>query len=257
MSKDFLTLKDAANRLGSPSSTNMNFIHKDGAILSGADPTSLSSYSLYDFPADDDIIKILSQIFLYDGVSNTTTSSVTSFIRELGIIQHNNYGAMFMKDYSSISIVNLFENRKNNWRVSFRYTITAIGSSENSYNCLLTLLVSDTNDRKYLSILRSTDTTNSTTKIVVQDVNGNTDPINHPIIYGGNMGEANIFTIEYINNKLYHINESNSIRVLLWDFGNVNAIPLDSIGLQIGGIQEDNIDYNNPRMIIEYLTIDA
>lgn len=39
MSKDFLTLKDAANRLGSPSSTNMNFIHKDGAILSGADPT--------------------------------------------------------------------------------------------------------------------------------------------------------------------------------------------------------------------------
>lgn len=63
MSKDFLTLKDAANRLGSPSSTNMNFIHKDGAILSGADPTSLSSYSLYDFPADDDIIKILSQIF--------------------------------------------------------------------------------------------------------------------------------------------------------------------------------------------------
>ena len=256
MSKDFLTLKDAANRLGSPSSTNMNFIHKDGAILSGADPTPLSSYSLYDFPADD-IIKILSQIFLYDGVSNTTTSSVTSFIQELGLIQHNSYGAMFMKDYSSISIANLFENRKNNWRVSFRYTITAIGSSENSYNCLLTLLVSDTNDRKYLSILRSTDTTNSTTKIVVQDVNGNTDPINHPIIYGGNMGEANIFTIEYINNKLYHINESNSIRVLLWDFGNVNAIPLDSIGLQIGGIQEGNIDYNNPRMIIEYLTIDA
>lgn len=256
MSKDFLTLKDAANRLGSPSSTNMNFIHKDGAILSGADPTPLSSYSLYDFPADNDIIKILSQIFLYDGVSNTTTSSVTSFIRELGLIQHNSYGAMFMKDYSSISIANLFENRKNNWRVSFRYTITAIESSENSYNCLLTLLVSDTNDRKYLSILRSTDTTNSTTKIVVQDVNGNTDPINHPIIYGGNMGEANIFTIEYINNKLYHINESNSIRVLLWDFGNVNAIPLDSTGLQIGGIQV-NIDYNNPRMIIEYLTIDA
>lgn len=257
MSKDFLTLKDAANRLGSPSSTNMNFIHKDGAILSGADPTPLSSYSLYDFPADNDIIKILSQIFLYDGVSNTTTSSVTSFIRELGLIQHNSYGAMFMKDYSSISIANLFENRKNNWRVSFRYTITAIGSSKNSYNCLLTLLVSDTNDRKYLSILRSTDTTNSTTKIVVQDVNGNTDPINHPIIYGGNMGEANIFTIEYINNKLYHINESNSIKVLLWDFGNVNAIPLDSIGLQIGGIQEGNIDYNNPRMVIEYLTIDA
>lgn len=235
----------------------MNFIHKDGAILSGADPTPLSSYSLYDFPADDDIIKILPQIFLYDGVSNTITSSVTSFIRKIGLIQHNSYGAMFMEDYSSISIVNLFENRKNNWRVSFRYTITAIGSSENSYNCLLTLLVSDTNGRKYLSILRSTDTTNSTTKIVVQDVNGNTDPINHPIIYGGDMGKANIFTIEYINNKLYHINESNGIGVLLWDFGNVNAIPLDSIGLQIGGIQEGNIDYNNPRMIIEYLTIDA
>lgn len=164
---------------------------------------------------------------------------------------------MFMKDYSSISIANLFENRKNNWRVSFRYTITAIGSSENSYNCLLTLLVSDTNDRKYLSILRSTDTTNPTIKIVVQDVNGNADPINHPIIYGGDMGKANIFAIEYINNKLYHINESNSIRALLWDFGNVNAISLDSIGLQIGGIQEGNIDYNNPRMIIEYLTIDA
>lgn len=114
MSKDFLTLKDAANRLGSPSSTNMNFIHKDGAILSGADPTPLSSYSLYDFPADDDIIKILSQIFLYDGVSNTTTSSVNSFIQELGSIQHNSYGAMFMGDYSSILIANLFENRKNN-----------------------------------------------------------------------------------------------------------------------------------------------
>lgn len=63
MSKDFLTLKDAANRLGSSSSTNMNFIHKDEAILSGADPTPLSSYSLYDFPADDDIIKILSRSF--------------------------------------------------------------------------------------------------------------------------------------------------------------------------------------------------
>lgn len=46
MSKDFLTLKDAANRLGSSSSTNMNFIHKDEAILSGSDPTPLSSYSL-------------------------------------------------------------------------------------------------------------------------------------------------------------------------------------------------------------------
>ena len=32
---------------------------------------------------------------------------------------------------------------------------------------------------------------------------------------------------------------------------------IDSTGLQIGGIQEGNIDYNNPRMIIEYLTIDA
>lgn len=257
MSKDFLTLKDAANRLGSSSSTNMNFIHKDEAILSGADPTPLSSYSLYDFPADDDIIKILSRIFLYNGASNTTTSSVTSIIQKVGVISHSRTGAKFMKDYSSILIVNLFENRKNNWRVSFRYTITAIGSSENSYNCLLTLLVSDTNDRKYLSILRSTDTTNPTIKIVVQDVNGNADPINHPIIYGGDMGKANIFAIEYINNKLYHINESNSIRALLWDFGNVNAIPLDSIGLQIGGIQEGNIDYNNPRMIIEYLTIDA
>lgn len=254
MSKDFLTLKDAANKLGSPSSTNMNFIHKDGAILSGADPTPLSSYSLYDFPADDDIIKILSRIFLYDGISNTTLSSVTSFIRESGLIQHNSYGAMFMKDYSSISISKLFENRKNNWRVSLRYTITAIGSSENSYNCLLTLCV---NYRKYLNILRSTDTTNSTIKIVVQDAYGNADPINHPIIYGGNMGEANIFTIEYINNKLYHINKSNNIRVLLWDFGNVNAIPLDSVGLQIGGIQEGNIDYNNPRMNIDYLTIYA
>jgi hypothetical protein len=38
------------------------------------------------------------------------------------------------------------------------------------------------------------------------------------------MGKANIFTMEYINNKLYHINESNSIRALLWDFGNINAI---------------------------------
>lgn len=257
MSKDFLTLKDAANKLGSPSSTNMNFIHKDGAILSGADPTPLSSYSLFEFPADDDIIKSLSEVFSYDGVSNTTTSSVTSFIQELGLVQHNDWGAMFMQDYSSILIFNLFEDRKNNWEVSFRYTITAIGNTENSYNCLLTLLVSDTDDRKYLSILRSTDITNSTIKIVVQDVNGNADSINHPIIYGGNIGEANIFTIEYMSNKLYYINESNNIRTLLWDFGNINAIPLDSIGLQIGGIQEGYIDYNNPRMVIEYLTIDA
>lgn len=62
MSKDFLTLKDAANRLGSPSSTNMNFIHKDGAILSGADPTPLSSYSLYDFPASQQILCILDYV---------------------------------------------------------------------------------------------------------------------------------------------------------------------------------------------------
>lgn len=114
MSKDFLTLKDAANRLGSSSSTNMNFIHKDEAILSGADPTPLSSYSLYDFPADDDIIKILSRIFLYNGASNTTTSSVTSVIRKVGVISHSRTGAKFMKDYSSILIANLFENRKNN-----------------------------------------------------------------------------------------------------------------------------------------------
>lgn len=60
-----------------------------------------------------------------------------------------------------------------------------------------------------------------------------------------------------MSNKLYYINKSNNIRTLLWDFGNVNAIPLDSIGLQIGGIQEGKIDYNNPRMIIEYVTIDA
>lgn len=66
-----------------------------------------------------------------------------------------------------------------------------------------------------------------------------------------------MFTIEYINNKLYHVNESNGIRGLLWDFGNVNAIPLDTTGLQIGGIQENKIDFNNPRMIIEYLIIDA
>ena len=257
MSKEFLTLKDAATKLGSPSSTNMNFIHKDGAILSGADPTPLSSYSLYEFPADDDIIKPLSQVFLYDGVSNTTTSSVEQITQKLGIIQHSSYGAAFLDDYSAILIANLFENPKNNWRVSFRYTITAVGSSENSYNCLLTLLVSNIDDRKYLSILRSTDTTNSTIKIIIQDGYGGSDLINHPVIYGGNLGDTNMFTIEYINNKLYHVNESNGIRGLLWDFGNVNAISLDSIGLQIGGIQEGNIDYNNPRMIIEYLIIDA
>lgn len=34
MSKEFLTLKDAATKLGTSSSTNMNFIHKDGAIIS-------------------------------------------------------------------------------------------------------------------------------------------------------------------------------------------------------------------------------
>lgn len=256
MSKKFLTFKDAATKLGTSSSTNMNFITKDEAIISGADPTPLSSYSLQEFPVDDDIIKPLSLVFLYDGVSDTTTSSVTSLTKKLGVIQHSSYGAMFLADYSAILIANLFENPKNNWRVSFRYTITAIESSENSYNCLLTILVSDIDDRKYLSILRSTDTTNSTIKIVVQDVNGNTDPINH-LIYGGNINDTNTFTIEYISNKLYHVNELNNIRTLLWDFGNVNAIPLDNSGLQIGGIQEGKIDFNNPRMIIEYLIIEA
>lgn len=184
----------------------MNFIHKDGAILSGADPTPLSSYSLYDFPADDDIIKPLSLVFLYDGVSDTTTSSVEQITQKLGIIQHSSYEAAFLDDYSAIFIANLFDNLKNNWRVSFRYTITAVESSENSYNCLLTLVVSNIDDRKYLSILRSTDTTNSTIKIVIQDGYGGSDPIIHPIIYGGNLGDTNIFTIEYINNKLYHVN---------------------------------------------------
>lgn len=257
MSKKFLTFKDAATKLGTSSSTNMDFITKDEAIISGADPTPLSSYSLQEFPVDDDIIKPLSLVFLYDGVSDTTTSSVTSLTKKLGVIQHNDLGAMFVADYSAILIANLFENPKNNWRISFRYTITAVGSSENSYNCLLTLLVSDTDNRKYLSILGSTNTTNLTIKIVVQDVNGNTDPINHPIIYGGNINDTNTFTIEYISNKLYHVNESNNIRTLLWDFGNVNAIPLDNSGLQIGGIQEGEIDFNNPRMIIEYVIIEA
>lgn len=257
MSKKFLTFKDAATKLGTSSSTNMNFITKDEAIISGADPTPLSSYSLQEFPVDDDIIKPLSLVFLYDGINDTTESSVGTLTKKLGVIQHNDLGAMFVADYSAISIANLFENPKNNWRVSFRYTITAVGSSENSYNCLLTLLVSDSDDRKYLSILRSTDTTNSTIKIVLQDSYGGSDPINHPIIYGGKIYGTYTFIIEYINNKLYHVNESNNIRALLWDFGNVNAIPLDTTGLQIGGIQENKIDFNNPRMIIEYLIIEA
>lgn len=36
MSKKFLTFKDAATKLGTSSSTNMNFITKDEAIISGA-----------------------------------------------------------------------------------------------------------------------------------------------------------------------------------------------------------------------------
>ena len=94
MSKDFLTLKDAANRLGSPSSTNMNFIHKDGAILSGADPTPLSSYSLYDFPADDDIIKGSTLLLRYDGTTNTFTQGAISATKK-GTITAGSLGATF------------------------------------------------------------------------------------------------------------------------------------------------------------------
>lgn len=256
MSKDFLTLKDAANKLGSPSSTNMNFIHKDGAILSGADPTPLSSYSLFEFPADDDIIKPLSEVFSYDGVSNTITPSFDfQTISKEGIVQHSNIGAMFMDDYSSI-LLSLFNDYKNNYRVSFKYTVTAIGNSENSYNCLLTLFVSDSDNIMFLHILRSTDASNATIKIMLEDFYGNIIPIDHPVIYGGNLGVTNIFTIEYMSNKLYHINESNNLKALLWDFGN-NAIPLNPIGLQIGGIQIGGADFNNPRMLVEYLTMDV
>lgn len=86
MSKDFLTLKDAATRLGT-SSDNMNFITKNEAIISGADPSLLSDYNLRDFPAEEDI-KGSRLLLRYDGATNTFTQGGVN-VKHTGSIAPN------------------------------------------------------------------------------------------------------------------------------------------------------------------------
>lgn len=58
MSKEFLTVMDASNKLGLPGSTNTyTFITKGAAITAGADPDLLTGYGYNDFPVDDDIVR--------------------------------------------------------------------------------------------------------------------------------------------------------------------------------------------------------
>lgn len=58
MSKEFLTVRDASNKLGLPGSTNTyTFITKGAAITAGADPDLLTGYGYNDFPVDDDIVR--------------------------------------------------------------------------------------------------------------------------------------------------------------------------------------------------------
>ena len=58
MSKEFLTVRDASNKLRLPGSTNTyTFITKREAITAGADPDLLTGYGYNDFPVDDDIVR--------------------------------------------------------------------------------------------------------------------------------------------------------------------------------------------------------
>lgn len=58
MSKEFLTVRDASNKLGLPGSTNTyTFITKRAAIIDGTDPNRLTSYGDNDFPVDNHIVK--------------------------------------------------------------------------------------------------------------------------------------------------------------------------------------------------------
>lgn len=58
MSKEFLTVKDASDKLGHSGSTNTySFITKGEAITAGADPDLLTGYGYNDYPVDDDIVR--------------------------------------------------------------------------------------------------------------------------------------------------------------------------------------------------------
>lgn len=83
MSKEFLTVMDASNKLGLPGSTNTyTFITKGAAITAGADPDLLTGYGYNDFPVDD--IQIGSTLLLrYDGPTNTFTRGAISATKKV------------------------------------------------------------------------------------------------------------------------------------------------------------------------------
>lgn len=95
MSKEFLTIKDASNKLGLPGSTNTyTFITKGAAITAGADPDLLTGYGYNDFPVDDDIQIGSTLLLRYDGPTNTFTRGAIGATKK-GTITAGSLGATF------------------------------------------------------------------------------------------------------------------------------------------------------------------
>lgn len=95
MSKEFLTVMDASNKLGLPGSTNTyTFITKGAAITAGADPDLLTGYGYNDFPVDDDIQIGSTLLLRYDGPTNTFTQGAIGATKK-GTITAGSLGATF------------------------------------------------------------------------------------------------------------------------------------------------------------------
>lgn len=127
MSKEFLTVMDASNKLGLPGSTNTyTFITKGAAITAGADPDLLTGYGYNDFPVDDDIQIGSTLLLRYDGPTNTFTQGAISAIKK-GTITAGSLGATFAVNagYSIDKITT--DNISKTWstfRLFFRGQIT-------------------------------------------------------------------------------------------------------------------------------------
>lgn len=70
MSKEFLTVQQASEKLEISASTNTNYITKGAAVTAGADSTLLGSYGYNDFVVDDDIRKKMEERLIYDGTND-------------------------------------------------------------------------------------------------------------------------------------------------------------------------------------------
>lgn len=127
MSKEFLTVMDASNKLGLPGSTNTyTFITKGAAITAGADPDLLTGYGYNDFPVDDDIQIGSTLLLRYDGPTNTFTRGAISVTKK-GTITAGSLGATFSVNagYNIDKITN--NNVSKTWstfRLFFRGQIT-------------------------------------------------------------------------------------------------------------------------------------